>query len=100
MSFGQTNGIPQGSNLMDFVAELVLGYSDHQLSKKLSSINISDYKILRYRDDYRIFTNSESDAKTLTKLLSESLFELGMSLNSQKTFSSTDIIKSSLKEDK
>lgn len=100
MSFGQTNGIPQGSNLMDFIAELVLGYSDLQLSKKLIMTNISNYKILRYRDDYRIFTNSESDAKILIKLLSETLFELGMSLNSQKTFASTDIIKSSLKEDK
>lgn len=58
MSFGQTNGIPQGSNLMDFIAELVLGYSDLQLSKKLIMTTISNYKILRYRDDYRIFTNS------------------------------------------
>ncbi|MGE4317036.1 RNA-directed DNA polymerase [Acinetobacter sp.] len=100
MSYGQTNGLPQGSNLIDFIAEIVLGYSDQELSKKINDTNITDYKILRYRDDYRIFTNSEQEAKIITKLLSETLFELGMSLNSQKTFSSTDIIKSSLKEDK
>ena len=32
MSYGQTNGIPQGSILMDFIAEMVLGYSDLLLS--------------------------------------------------------------------
>ena len=31
MSHGQTNGIPQGSVLMDFIAEFVLAYADLQL---------------------------------------------------------------------
>ena len=35
MSFGQTNGIPQGSVLMDFIAEIVLGYADIELSNKI-----------------------------------------------------------------
>jgi hypothetical protein len=26
MNYGQTNGIPQGSVLMDFIAEMVLGF--------------------------------------------------------------------------
>lgn len=100
MSFGQTNGIPQGSNLMDFIAELVLGYADYKLSKKIKDTEINEYKVLRYRDDYRIFTQSETHSKHLTKLLAETLFELGMSLNSQKTSVSQDLIKSALKKDK
>ena len=28
LQYGQTNGIPQGSTLMDFIAEIVLGYID------------------------------------------------------------------------
>ena len=32
---GQTNGIPQGSVLMDFIAEIVLGYVDSKLSKRI-----------------------------------------------------------------
>ena len=32
MSFGQTNGIPQGSILMDFIAEILLGYIDSLVS--------------------------------------------------------------------
>lgn len=35
MQHNQTNGIPQGSVLMDFVAEIVLGYVDLRLSKEL-----------------------------------------------------------------
>lgn len=35
MSHGQTNGIPEGSTLMDFLAEIVLGYADHLLFKKI-----------------------------------------------------------------
>lgn len=71
MSHGQTNGIPQGSTLMDFISEIVLGYMDLKLAKKLSTIGVEDYKILRYRDDYRIFSNESFEAERITKELSE-----------------------------
>lgn len=100
MSYGQTNGIPQGSALMDFIAEIVLGYVDLLLSDKLTELGITDYKILRYRDDYRIFTNNSLDAERIAKELSEVLTELGMRLNADKTEASEDIIKSSIKPDK
>lgn len=58
--YGQTNGIPQGSVLTDFVAELVLGWVDSQLTNELGNAN--DFKILRYRDDYRTFANSDGRA--------------------------------------
>jgi hypothetical protein len=100
MSYGQTNGIPQGSVLMDFVAEIVLGYVDLLLTEKLDSKNISEYKILRYRDDYRIFTNNSFEAEQITKVLSELLSNIGLKLNADKTIASDDIIKSSIKPDK
>ena len=37
MRNGQTNGVPQGSVLMDLVAELVLGFADQELLKKIDS---------------------------------------------------------------
>jgi hypothetical protein len=40
---------------MDFIAEMVLGYIDECLSRCLDEK--MDYRIIRYRDDYRIFTN-------------------------------------------
>jgi len=98
MSFGQTNGIPQGSILMDFIAEIVLGYADLILSEKTQSIN--DFQILRYRDDYRIFTNNPQDAELITKHLTEILIDLGMRLNAQKTMISNNVIQSSIKADK
>jgi hypothetical protein len=100
MSYGQTNGIPQGSVLMDFTAEIVLGYVDLLLSEKLDSKGVTDYRILRFRDDYRIFTNNSFLAEQIAKELSEILSNIGLKLNADKTIASNDIIKSSIKPDK
>ena len=67
MSFGQTNGIPQGSVLMDFIAEMVLGYADLKLSERLKTQKLDNFHIIRYRDDYRIFTNNPQSAELITK---------------------------------
>lgn len=100
MSYGQTNGIPQGSTLMDFIAEIVLGYVDELLSEELNRLNIDDYYILRYRDDYRIFTNNPFEAEQITKALSELLTDMGLKLNASKTEASDNVISSSIKADK
>ena len=99
MRGGQTNGIPQGSVLMDFIAEMVLGYADSELTKKMDCQNI-DYQILRYRDDYRIFVNSSQDGDHILKCLTEVMIELGLQLNPAKTNASSEVIRSSIKEDK
>jgi len=100
MSYGQTNGIPQGSVLMDFIAEIVLGYIDLELSTRINKAEIKDYQIIRYRDDFRIFSNNPKDAELITKLLTETLIEMGMCLNAQKTLISNNVVKDSLKPDK
>ena len=100
MAYGQTNGIPQGSILMDFIAEMLLGYADRLLSCSLKSKKIKNYKILRNRDDYRIFADSELTGHKILKLLTEILMDLGLQLNSNKTFTSDDLITSSIKKDK
>lgn len=100
MQEGQTNGIPQGSVLMDFIAEILLGYIDDQLSKQIKAEGINDYKILRYRDDYRIFVNNPDEGSTILKILSKKLLEVGMRLNSGKTKESNDVITTAIKVDK
>ena len=100
MSFGQTNGIPQGSVLMDFIAEIVLGYADLELSQKIHNTSIDNYEILRYRDDYRIFTNNPQDGNLILKLLTEILVDLGLKLNPQKMIASNSVIANSIKHDK
>jgi len=107
MQYSQTNGIPQGSVLMDFVAEMVLGYADRIISCKIKQYNhknrnhgIDDFQILRYRDDYRIFANNQETLVKIAKLLTETLIELNLKLNIQKTFISDNIVRDTIKPDK
>lgn len=100
MNYGQTNGIPQGCALMDFIAEIVLGYADFLLTTELTKNKTIDYQILRYRDDYRIFVNNPHDADIVAKHLTQILFGLGLKINSHKTRFSDKVVKSSLKPDK
>lgn len=100
MRHGQTNGIPQGSALMDFVAELVLGLADLELSEKIKGAQIEDYCILRYRDDYRVFVNNPQDGEQIIKFLTEVTIDLGLKLNPGKTRASGDVVRASIKNDK
>ena len=99
MKQGQTNGIPQGSALMDFIAEMVLGYADTELRAKIAQ-EINEYQILRYRDDYRIFVNNPRDGELVLKYLTEVMIDLGLRLNPEKTRLSREVIRSSIKDDK
>ena len=100
LQHGQTNGIPQGSVLMDFIAEIVLGYAEYMLSERIRKESLGGFKILRYRDDYRIFSKQKEVAERIMKLLSEVLFDLNLKINSKKTFLCEDIIIDGIKDDK
>ena len=100
MRHGQTNGIPQGSVLTDFIAEMVLGYADSLLLAKIEEANVEDFQILRYRDDYRIFVNNSQDGEKILKCLTEVTIDLGLKLKPEKTSSSSEVVRSSIKEDK
>lgn len=95
---GQTNGISQGSVLMDFIAEIVLGSVDELINAELKEKK--DFRILRYRDDYRIFSNSEDYAESILKVISDKLRTFGMRLGVSKTFSCRNVIEGSIKPDK
>ena len=104
MRYRQTNGIPQGSAISDFMAELVLGYIDELVTEKIKdsspSISTREFKILRFRDDYKIFTNKPELGKKLLRMVSEILSDFGMHLNTSKTKESSDPVLSAVKEDK
>lgn len=100
MRHGQTNGIPQGSVLMDFIAEMGLGYADLELAKRLKDAGIADYRILRYRDDYRLFVHGPQIGEAILKTLTEVLIDLGLKLNTTKTLASQQVVAHSLKPDK
>ena len=102
MSNGQTNGIPQGSALMDFLAELVLCYIDSLLVENIRNAGIkrTDYRIIRYRDDYRVFANNPQIADRIIKELTDILNGFGMRINSSKTKGLDNVIHSAIKPDK
>lgn len=102
MQFNQSNGIPQGSQLMDFVAEILLKGIDRDLYiniKNNKEIN-TDYYIIRYRDDYRIFAKNILQARLLLAELVKTLKEYGLHINDKKTNIVEDIITYSIKSDK
>lgn len=98
ISYGQGCGIPQGSILMDFLAEIILSYLDSLIYTRLPE-NL-DAKILRYRDDYRIFANEATIAKHIMKVIVETLAEFNLKINLSKTFLTTDVIKHAFKPDR
>jgi len=97
--YGQTNGIVQGSVLMDFIAEIVLGYVDEQINDELGG-KTDDIRILRYRDDYRIFANNDERTEAVLKIVNDKLRAVGMKLGVSKTFSSRNVVEGSIKPDK
>lgn len=96
--YGQTNGISQGSVLMDFIAEIVLGYVDEQINTVLGKP--TDFRILRYRDDYRIFANSDDRVEEILKIVSQKLMSIGMKLGVSKTLLNRSVVEGSIKPDK
>ena len=99
MNYGETVGIPQGNVISDFISELILAYLDSLLFRRLEELNL-EYKILRYRDDYRIFTSDKRTENTIKKELVLILQRHKLSLGESKTKSSSEIIVDSIKQDK
>lgn len=100
MREGQTNGIPQGSVVMDFIAEMVLGYADELLAERLDAAGVTEYHILRHRDDYRVFVNNPELGELILRTLTEVLIDLGLKLNGSKTSQAQPVVRASLKPDK
>mgnify|MGYP004444346233 CR=1 FL=1 len=101
MQGGKSFGMPQGSDVFDLIAEIILGYADKLLHSKIIADGIKcNYEILRYRDDYRIFCNDKDALHDISFLLQEVLRSLNFDMNSQKTTVTEDLIADSIKADK
>ena len=106
---GRNIGIPQGSAIFDFVGEIILGYSDLLLHEALQEKAkeyeeqgrvFPDYKIIRYRDDYRIFCSNKDVLEEISYVLQQVLERLNFRMNSQKTKISESIVTDAVKADK
>ena len=85
---------------LDFIAEIVLAYADKLLSERLNTNGISNYHIVRYRDDYRNFLQFKRGYRTNSILSSRSSCRLNFQLNGKKTYLTEDVISDSIKPDK
>jgi len=79
---GRTNGIPVGPALSDLIAEIILSNIDKKVSQKLKKVQ---FVATRFKDDYRILCNSQEDAKTILKVLSDELEKYNLLINESKT---------------
>lgn len=100
MQYGQTNGIPQGNVVSDLIAELVLAFADSLIVEKAKEKNITDYHIIRYRDDYRVFCNDKNLLEDLALVMQKVLAMFNFKINSAKTSVEEDLVLGSLKKDK
>lgn len=107
MQQGKNIGIPQGSALFSFIAEIILGYTDMLLSQEISKAQSQgklpddlEYEILRYVDDYRIFCNDRDALEMISYMLQHILERFNFRMNSSKTRTSTELIADSVKPDK
>jgi len=102
MNQDQTIGIPQGSTLMDFIAEIVLAGTDLELTERLKDEfpAQSRYSILRYRDDYRVFSDEYQVGHSIMKILNDVLSKWNMKMNVSKTSETSDILSNSIKQEK
>lgn len=100
MQYGQTNSIPQGNVVSDLMAELVLSYADSLIVEKARDKGIMDYKIIRYRDDYRVFCNDKNHLEELALIMQKELAGLNFKINTSKTSIVEDLVLDSIKKDK
>lgn len=100
MHDGETKGIPQGSTLMDLLAELVLSYLDHEIFLGISEKKITNFKVIRHRDDYKIFAQTNQDVQEILQVISMTVLGVGFRMNPSKTRVSSDQIQISIKPDK
>lgn len=78
----RTNGIPIGSALSDFIAEMLLVAIDRKISEEIKGI---EFLGVRFKDDYRILCNSPKDANKILQTIASCHSDYNLSINESKT---------------
>lgn len=102
MQQGRNVGIPQGGAIFNIVGEMILSYCDLLLYERLRAEEkiAGKYVILRYRDDYKVYSNDMGELKRISYILQEVLESLNFRMNTDKTRVSSSIVTDTLKPDK
>lgn len=92
-NYGETNGIPIGSEASRIFAEVILQKIDLNIQNKISSTKIhgehivkgKDFEIKRYIDGYYVFSNNELISKRIQKICENELKEFKLFVNEAKS---------------
>lgn len=77
-------GLPVGSILSDFVAEIVLAAVGKEFSDQVRNFDL-DFRAVRFKDDFRFLCKSKEDSIRILNILSEVLSVYKLNLNESKT---------------
>ncbi|UUA72887.1 antiviral reverse transcriptase Drt3b [Cellvibrio sp. QJXJ] len=84
----ETNGIPIGSEFSRIFSEIIFQSidfeTDYEIEKRYGFVCRADYTILRYVDDYFLFSKSDDLAKKISLVLAEKLSAYNLYLNEGK----------------
>ena len=83
----ETNGIPVGSEVSRIFSEIILQDTDIKIIGKLTEIGFkheSDYEILRYVDDYIVFSHSHDDSETIATIITDTINTYNLNTNESK----------------
>jgi len=80
----RTIGLPVGPVLSDIVVELILAERDKVITKRLRDAGV-DFLATRFKDDYRILTQTDSDCEFIIKTIIDVLHDFNLQVNESKT---------------
>lgn len=88
MNHGETNGILVGPEVSRIFAEVILQSCDQSVRRRLDSAGLIQgrhYDVLRYVDDYFIFTDRVEDGEKIRSVIQEELLFYKLHLNEVKS---------------
>ena len=83
----ETNGVPVGSEVSRIFSEIILQDADIKIMGELSRLKLkyeADYEILRYVDDYIIFTHSSEASEIVANTITDTISTYNLNVNESK----------------
>lgn len=84
----ETNGVPVGSELSRVFAEIIFQDADVKVMQELKKVGLKyevDYEVLRYVDDYLVFSRSDDVSEVVSNTIADVIGAYNLNVNESKT---------------
>ena len=84
----ETSGVPVGSELSRVFAEIIFQDADVKVMQELKKVGLKyevDYEVLRYVDDYLVFSRSEDVSEVVSNTIADVISAYNLNVNESKT---------------